>query len=81
LTRIEIISEDQRASAFFAFLNLAERKTVDIAHPTDFCPNAEEPSIASDGFENSRRGGQKQQKSLRIFHFRRKSAWVQELKI
>jgi hypothetical protein len=42
---------------------------------------AEKLSVASDGSKISRSGGQKQLKSFRNFHFRRKSAWVKELKI
>jgi hypothetical protein len=78
---LEIISEDQRALGFFDFLNLAEPKTVGKAHPTRFCPNTEELPIAIDEFKISRSGGQKQLKSLRIFHFRRKSPWLKELEI
>jgi hypothetical protein len=41
----------------------------------------EELPVVADESENSRSGGQIPIKSLRIFHFRRKSAWVKELKI
>jgi hypothetical protein len=40
----------------------------------------EELSVAADGSKTIRSGGQKQQKSVRIIHFRRKSPWRKELK-
>jgi hypothetical protein len=49
--------------------------------PTRICPNVEELLVEADASEISRSGGQKQLKSLRIFHFRRKSPWLKELEI
>jgi hypothetical protein len=41
----------------------------------------EELSVASDESKISKSGGQKQQKSIRIFHFRRKPSWLKDLGI
>jgi hypothetical protein len=41
----------------------------------------EELLVTADESENSRSGGQKQLKSFRFIHFRRKSPWLKELKI
>jgi hypothetical protein len=41
----------------------------------------EELPVATDESKTSRSGGQKQLKSFRIFHFRRKSPWLKELEI